>query len=169
MPASAELRAAAERLAPDAPEGGRLPVQQAAQRWLRDALAVVTRGRVAVIDYGDVSPSLARRPWTEWVRTYRAHHRGGSPLGSAGEQDVTCEVAFDQLALVRAPAATSTQAGFLTAHGIEDLVGEARQTWEGRAAIGDLAAMAARSRLNEAAALTDPAGLGAFTVMEWIA
>jgi SAM-dependent MidA family methyltransferase len=169
VPASPELRAAADRLAPRAPEGGRLPVQHAAQLWLRDALAVLPRGRVIVVDYGDDSQALARRPWTEWVRTYRAHGRGSSPLESVGEQDVTCEVAFDQLALVRAPAVTSTQADFLTAHGIDELVAVARQTWTERAAIGDLAAVAARSRINEAAALCDPAGLGGFKVVEWTA
>ena len=36
-----------------------------------------------------------------------------------------------------------------------------------RAAIGDLAAVRARSRITEAEALCDPAGLGAFRVLEW--
>ena len=43
----------------------------------------------------------------------------------------------------------------------------ARRRWHERAHIGDLEAMAARSRLGEASALTDPAGLGAFRVLEW--
>ncbi len=46
-------------------------------------------------------------------------------------------------------------------------MGTARQTWEARAAIGDLAALTARSRITEGAALTDPGGLGAFRVLEW--
>src|SRR5581483_3680271 len=157
--AAPDLAAAAERLAPDAPEGARLPLQHEAQRWLRDALAAVADGRVVVIDYGDTSAGLARRPWTDWVRTYRTHGRGGHPLDGPGTQDVTCEVAFDQLAAVRAPASTRSQRDFLVTHGIDELVAEARRTWEERAAIGDLAAMAARSRVNEAAALTDPDGL----------
>ena len=33
--------------------------------------------------------------------------------------------------------------------------------------IGDLQAVRARSRVTEAAALTDPAGLGGFAVLEW--
>jgi hypothetical protein len=36
--------------------------------------------------------------------------------------------------------------------------------WRDRAAIGDLDAVAARSRVSEAAALTDPSGLGAHAV-----
>ena len=169
VPAAPELVAAADRVAPDAPDGGRLPLQYEAQRWLRDALAAVPDGRVVVIDYGDTSASLAARPWTEWLRTYRAHGRGGHPLEDPGGQDVTCEVAFDQLATVRAPASQRSQRDFLVAHGIDALVAEARSTWEERAAIGDLAAMAARSRVNEGAALTDMTGLGAFTVVEWMA
>ena len=30
------------------------------------------------------------------------------------------------------------------------------------------AALAAKSRISEAAAITDPAGLGAFRVLEWV-
>ena len=39
--------------------------------------------------------------------------------------------------------------------------------WAERGRIGDLAALRARSRVREAEALTDPVGLGAFTVLEW--
>ncbi|HSH58764.1 MAG TPA: SAM-dependent methyltransferase, partial [Acidimicrobiales bacterium] len=61
----------ADSLASDAAGGARLPLQQHACAWLGDALACVERGRVVVVDYADTSPSLARRPWREWVRTYR--------------------------------------------------------------------------------------------------
>jgi hypothetical protein len=44
-------------------------------------------------------------------------------------------------------------------------VAEGRATWEAGAAAPDLAALAGRSRGPEAAALTDPGGLGAHTVM----
>jgi hypothetical protein len=43
----------------------------------------------------------------------------------------------------------------------------ARGTWRATAHVGDLAALAARSRVGEADALTDPTGLGAFRVLEW--
>jgi hypothetical protein len=36
--------------------------------------------------------------------------------------------------------------------------------WRDRAGVGDLEALAARSRVTEAAALTDPSGLGAHHV-----
>jgi SAM-dependent MidA family methyltransferase len=162
-----ELVADAERLAPHAPDGGRIPLQRTAMDWLRQALTVLRRGRVVILDYADTTPSLAARPWSEWLRTYRGHGRGGAPLEHPGEQDVTCEVAVDQLAHVRPPVSDRSQADFLTDHGIERTVERAREEWRERAHIGDLAAMKARSRVGEADALTDPTGLGAFRVLEW--
>ena len=152
------------RLVPGAPAGARIPVQRAARSWVEAALASLRAGRVVVVDYADTTPSLARRPWTEWVRTYRGHSRGGHPLADLGDQDVTCEVAVDQLPV---PASDRSQADFLRAFGLEELAGAARETWHARAHVGDLAALTARSRVHEAAALTDPAGLGAFRVLEW--
>ncbi len=167
VPAVPHLGAEADHLAPDAALGGRIPVQRRARAWLRDAVGRVDRGRVVVVDYATPTPSLATRPWEEWLRTYRAHGRGGHPLSAPGEQDLTCEVAVDQLATVRRPSADRPQAAFLRAHGMEELVEDARATWRERAGLGDLEALRARSLVGEAEALTDPAGLGAFRVLEW--
>jgi SAM-dependent MidA family methyltransferase len=145
--------------------GARVPIQAQAAAWVRDALAVVRRGRVVAIDYTDTTAAMAARPWSDWVRTYRSHGRGSGPLDDPGSQDITCEVAVDQLP---PPTSVRTQAEFLRAHGIEQLTDSARAAWEERAAIGDLEALKSRSRLSEAAALTDPAGLGGFSVLEWV-
>ena len=145
--------------------GARIPVQVAARAWVEAALGLVQAGRVVVFDYADTTASMAQRPWTDWVRTYRRHGRGGHPLTDLGDQDVTCEVAVDQLP---PPTSNRSQADFLRAHGLDELVDEARRAWEERAHIGDLSALIARSRVTEAAALTDPAGLGAFRVLEWV-
>jgi SAM-dependent MidA family methyltransferase len=165
--ASPVLAEEAERLAPLAPDGGRLPLQHRAAAWLRDALGVLARGRVVVIDYASTSAELAQRPWTQWLRTYRSHGQGRHPLHNPGGQDVTCEVAIDQLVRVRRPVSDQDQATFLRQHGIDHLVDEARAAWRARAPIGDLEALRAQSRLVEARALTDPAGPGAFRVLEW--
>jgi SAM-dependent MidA family methyltransferase len=167
VPASPHLADEADRLAPDAPPGGRIPIQRRARTWLRDACAKVDRGRVVLVDYATTTPTLAARPWEDWLRTYRAHGRGGHPLSAPGEQDVTCEVAVDQLATVGQPPEDRSQGEFLRFHGLEELVEEARTTWRERAAHGDLEALRARSLVGEAEALTDPAGLGAFRVLEW--
>ena len=167
VPAAPALAREAVGLAPEAPDGGRIPVQHRAAGWLRAALACLRRGRVVVVDYADSTPNLALRPWTGWVRTYRSHGRGGHPLADLGAQDVTCEVAVDQLARVRPPVSDLSQAEFLRAHGLDDLVSAARESWQERAAVGDLTALGARSRVTEAAALTDRSGLGAFRALEW--
>ena len=166
--APTEASREAARLAPDAVTGARLPLQREASIWLRRALALLERGRLIVIDYADTSPSLAARPQDEWLRTYRTHGRGGSPLSSPGEQDVTCEVALDQLARVRRPDIDRSQSEWLVAHGVDELVDAARAAWHERAHIGDLEALRHRSRVSEGDALTDATGLGAFRVLEWV-
>jgi SAM-dependent MidA family methyltransferase len=155
-------------LAPHAPIGARVPLQDAARAWLREALAVATpRGRVVAIDYASTTSHLAARPAVEWLRTYARHSRGVGPLAALGAQDVTCEVAVDQLALVRPPTSDLSQGVWLRRWGIDAVVEEARASWTERAHIGDLAAVAARSRVTEAKALLDPGGLGGFRVLEW--
>ena len=126
-------------------------------------------GRVVVVDYASTTADLGGRPWDEWLRTYRRHERGTRPLDGLGEQDVTCEVCTDQLAAVAMPDVDLSQADWLRRHGIEELVEEGRRIWDERAAIGDLAAVRARSRVSEAEALLDPKGLGGFRVLEWAA
>jgi SAM-dependent MidA family methyltransferase len=148
-----------------APDGARVPIQSAADRWVRDALALARPGgRVVAFDYASTTAALAARPPTEWLRTYKAHARGGAPLDALGTQDITVEVAIDQLP---PPTSDRDQAAWLRAHGMDELVEEGRRVWEERAAIGDLAAVRARSRITEAEALCDPSGLGAFRVLEW--
>jgi NADH dehydrogenase [ubiquinone] 1 alpha subcomplex assembly factor 7 len=149
----------------DAPVGARIAWQTEAAGWIRDALDVSPR--VVVFDYMTTTAEMASRPWREWLRTYRAHEPGGGPLDDLGSQDITCEVALDQLAAVSAPALVSDQRTFLSRHGIDELVEEGRAAWEEGAARGDLHAIQGRSRVREAEALTDIDGLGAFTVAEW--
>jgi len=145
-------------------EGSRIPVQAGAGRWVGSAIAALSRGSVLVIDYASTTGALAARPAGEWVRTYRDHQMGGPAASVPGSQDVTVEVAVDQLP----PGAdVTTQAGFLHANGIDDLVAEGRRVWAERAGVGDLAALRARSRITEAEALLDLEGLGGFTVLEW--
>lgn len=158
----------ADRLAPGAAVGSRLPLQRSAGAWLADALSRLRHGRVVVIDYTSTSLELAARPWTEWVRTYRAHRLGAPPWKALGTQDVTCEVDETQLEIVRRPDVAEDQAGFLAAHGLSGLVDEGRRIWDEQAHLGGREALRARSRVAEAEALTDPTGLGAFRVLQWI-
>jgi SAM-dependent MidA family methyltransferase len=171
VPAPPDVAAEAARLVGGVDglaEGARIPRQRAAGEWLGQALATVQRGRVIVIDYGDTTDALARRPQGDWLRTFRRHQAAVFPLQQPGTQDITCVVAWDQLAWVRPPDANRSQGAWLAAHGLEELVAPARARWQAGAAVGDLAALTARSRVHEAQALSDPAGLGGHRVLEWV-
>ena len=90
--------------------------------------------------------------------------RGGRVSALSGSQDITSEVAIDQLP---EPDTIRTQAQWLQLHGIGELVEEGKRHWQEHAARPDLEAMRMRSRVGEAEALLDPVGLGAFTVLEY--
>ena len=166
-PAEAKDVEQADRLVPDAPVGARIPLQSAAVDWLRGALRTLSRGRVVLVDYATTTSELASRPIAEWLRTYRGGGPGTDPLDRPGSQDLTVEVCVDQLARVQAPALDRPQSEFLAAHGIASLRDAAASAWQAAAASPDVEALKARSRVDEAAALTDPTGLGAFRVLEW--
>ena len=147
-------------------DGARIPVQAEAARWVGTARSSLSAGSVLVVDYASSTKEMASRPWTDWLRTYRGHGRGGPATAVPGGQDVTVEVAVDQLP---DGAVTTNQATFLGQHGIDHLVDEGRRVWKERAGLGDLEALRARSRVAEAEALLDADGLGGFTVLEWSA
>lgn len=149
------------------PETRLTPRQDQAGAWLSQALSILDRGTVTAIDYMSTTEEMAARPWPEWLRTYRGHERGDDPWSAPGTQDITCEVAVDQLSAVCPPTRVTAQATWLRAHGIDELVAEGNAAWRAGAAQGNLEALAGRSRSIEAEALLDAAGLGAFTVAEW--
>jgi SAM-dependent MidA family methyltransferase len=146
--------------------GARAPLQDAAREWVIHARSRLAAGTLLVIDYmSPTTAELAARPWREWLRTYRQHDRGGHYLAQPGSQDITTEVAIDQLP---EPDTVRSQAQWLRLHGIDELVDEGKRHWEANAARPDLAAMRMRSRVSEAEALLDPTGLGAFTALEYV-
>ena len=152
-------------LLPGASIGARAPLIDRAARFVDDARALLEAGSVVVFDYGTpITAALAGRPWREWLRTYRANERGDHYLAVPGSQDITIDVPFDQLP---EPDAVRSQAQFLQRWGIDDLVDEGRRVWSEQAASPGLEAMRMRSRISEAEALLDPAGLGNFLAVEW--
>lgn len=159
---STEAATVLDSLAGTVADGTDIPIADGAGEWVREARTVAPR--VLVFDYGASTSELAGRPERGWLRTYANQQRGGHPLENLGDQDITIDVPVDQLPT---PTTTATQAEWLGANGIDELVAAGQREWTERAAIGDLAALRARSRAVEAAALVDPIGLGDFVVMEW--
>jgi len=171
VPAASEVAAAAAEVAAGVavPTGARLPVPTASADWLAECGYVLRRGYLVVIDYAASAESLVTLRQDEWLRTYREHQRGEAPLAAPGAQDLTCTIPVEHLVAQARRAGFRLvehirQADWLAALGIDELVEDARGVWRERAAVGDLDAMAARSRVSEAAALTDPSGLGAHHV-----
>jgi len=161
---SADIARAAERWMPAAALGARIPLARRAARWVEQARATLDAGWAVCIDYGrPTTAELAELGFDGWLRTYRGHRRGRGWLDDLGRQDITYDIPADQLM----PAAVETQTAWLRRWGIDEMTGVARRTWHERAALGDLGALKARSRVGEAAALTDAAGLGACLVLQW--
>ena len=154
---------------PHVAAGARVPIPHALTAWFADLAAVLRRGYVLLVDYVVTIDELVARG-RDWLRTYRGQDRGGDPLSEPGSSDITGDVVREQLLRAATTAgftlvAEHTQADWLRGLGIDALVEEGRRAWEDGAARGDLAAVAGRSRVNEAAALTDPTGLGAHRVV----
>jgi len=152
------------------PGGARLPIPRGLDAWLAACSQALRSGTLIVIDYVDDAAGLVARGPGGWLRTYRAHARGGPPLSAPGAQDITADVVREQLGhAARASglsvASDRSQTDWLRELGIEALAESGRQTWQARANVGDLEAIAGRSRVVEAAALTDAAGLGAHLVV----
>jgi len=150
--------------------GARLPIPRGIEAWFAACGRVLLHGVVVAIDYVDDAHGILERGTESWLRTYRLHERGRAPLDSPGEQDLTADVVREQLARAARAAGFTlerdrSQAEWLRELGIEELVIEGRRTWDARAHIGDLEALAGRSRVTEASALCDPAGLGAHRVV----
>ena len=167
VPAEDDQVRAVGALAPDAPAGARVPVQARRDAGCARAAPRGARRPGRVLRLRGAHRRPGGPPVDGWLRTYAGHDRGGPLLDRLGQQDITTEVCVDQLARVRAPAGEVRQADWLAEHGIDELVDEGRRVWSDRAAVADLEALRARSRVSEAEALLDPTGLGAFRVLEW--
>ena len=156
-----------EVLPKTAPLGSRAPIQTAATQWLLDVSQKLGIGKVLVFDYCSESTSqIAVTPWRKWLRTYKEHERGVHYLLDPGSQDITTQVMVDQLMQVVPSLTNAKQSEWLNSYGIGELVSEGMEYWEAHKSSPDIAAMKMRSRSNEAQALTNHDGLGAFSVLE---
>ena len=172
VPAVGELVKVADEVASGAvvPPGARLPCPVDLRDWLARAATVLTHGEIALLDYmapvddsslGEctggcartgitaVAPTRSTRPGR---RTSRSTFRWSTCVPRQRACGLSIEVDVSQADV--APLARHRRAGRR----------RATRMWNERAHIGDLAAVEARSRVQEADALLDPSGLGAHRV-----
>ena len=77
---------------------GRGSRQREAAGLARSRAGQLERGRILVLDYAATTAALAARPVAEWLRTYRAHERGGAPLSRPRHAGHHLRGPVDQLA-----------------------------------------------------------------------
>ena len=153
--------------------GARIPVPTRPARWLERVRGPCCVAATSCSSTTSTTATSSRAAGQAGVaahvprRTTRRRSRSTTP----GSQDITCDVA----ARVRC-AATPTGWGFRSRvehaagrvarrHGIAELVAEGGAMWQAARATRRPRALAGRSRGVEAAALTDPGGLGAHRVL----
>lgn len=147
--------------------GAEFPYQEQAIALVHQLGTRLSAGSLLFFDYMRSTEELSSIGRNDWLRTYRSHDRGDDPLTNPGTQDITCDVAVDQITAVLGNATVTEQQEWLRNHGIDELVDEGKAAWHEAAAAPTLAALQGRSRVREAEALTDPNGLGSFGVIEW--
>ncbi|MCP4963640.1 MAG: hypothetical protein GY926_00200 [bacterium] len=125
----------------------------------------MNRGRLVVVDYA--VDSYATGSSREWLRTYSEHGEAGPALHQPGTKDITADIDVSAVSAIRPPDRIERQRTWLRRHGIDSLVDEGRVHWAAHRATPDLVAIEMHSRVSEAEALLDAAGLGQFTVLEW--
>ena len=168
VPGRGAGRASSPSVSPRTPPGSAVPLQAGSRHVAATALDV-RRARPAAGDrLRATTAELAARPPEEWLRTYRGHDRGGASARRPRQPGHH----------LRGRPSTSSPASPNRAASGPRPTGcapRASTTWSTRAdasgpsgpPLGDLVAIRGRSRVGEAEALTDPGGLGAFTVLEW--
>lgn len=159
-----------ERFGGPVENGGWVEAQLEACRWLEEALALVDRGSVVVIDYGDTAENLASRRRDGTLRTYRAHHLGPHPLDEPGATDITADVNFTALLETAtgtgADVSLARQDDFLADHGLRDTISELRRRELELARKGaEMERLRVRTIRTEAETLMHPRGLGDFRVL----
>ena len=148
--------------------GTRIPLDRSLSAWVEHASRCLNRGSLLLVDYLVPMEAIVDRS-PDWLRTYSSQRRGHNPLFSPGGCDITADVPIEYLRQAAQRSGLTmqplmTQGDWLRSLGIEDRVRTANDVWNQRSHIGDLDAMKAKSVVQEAALLTDAAGLGGFMV-----
>jgi len=143
------------------PMGGRWEVSTAAESWVAQVAAALTRGYLLLVDYADDEAGLLARMGAGTVRGFSRHRLVNDPLERPGEIDITATV--DITAIRRAAegagltlVASGRQRDVLMALGIREPAARPATPLE---------QLRATSRRSAVDTLLDARGLGAFRVL----
>ncbi|CAN5852052.1 SAM-dependent methyltransferase [soil metagenome] len=113
-------------------EGDRFELRTGIGQWVADAARVLEKGRLLVVDYGEIEPEIwTRHPFGSMV-TYQRGNLGTDPFENLGGADITAHVNFSALDRATHDAglnvlALQTQKGWLEKLGIGEVVAELRR------------------------------------------
>jgi len=97
QPATAAVMEYLDRWSVHPEPGETLEAGLDAQRWMRDAAALVHRGFLLAIDYGYTRDEQLAGRHRDTLMTFREHSAGTDPYEAPGEQDITAHVNFTAL------------------------------------------------------------------------
>lgn len=169
-PSSPELAKFLERCGVDLPEGHTYEVQLAAESLAKRCAALLGRGALVFIDYGEEADALAQKRAGSML-CYSSTGVDDRPLERPGEKDITVHANWTAVsgALRRAGAdvaAPVRQRSVLKALGLDDLHSALRAEFGRSTAAGQGAdALRSLSRRQALSALADEGGLGALEVV----
>lgn len=141
--------------------GGRWEVSTAAESWIAQVAAALTRGYLLLVDYADDEPGLLARMGEGTVRAFSRHRLVGDPLERPGEIDITSTVNVTAIRRAAEGAGlrlvgSATQRDALLALGVRE------PALHPAAPLDRLREASRRSAID---VLLDPHGLGAFRVL----
>ena len=113
-------------------EGDRFELRTGVEKWVAEAAMTLERGRLMVIDYGELEPEIWTRHPSGSMVTYRRGELGTDPFENLGAADITAHVNFSALARAAQDASLEllplqTQRSWLESLGLTELVAELRK------------------------------------------
>ncbi|MDE3112276.1 MAG: SAM-dependent methyltransferase [Chloroflexota bacterium] len=143
------------------PVGGRWEVGIAAESWVAQIAAALTRGYLLLVDYADDEAGLLARLGEGTLRGFSRHHLIADTLQRPGQMDITATVNVTAIRRAAEGAGlrlvgNATQRDVLLALGVREAAARPSTPLE---------QLRAASRRSAVDTLLDPNGLGAFRVL----
>lgn len=112
--------------------GDRFELRTNVESWVSGCARALERGRLLIVDYGELEPEIWTRHPAGSMVTYRMGRLGNDPFEDVGDADITAHVNFSQLGRAARAAGLElrplqTQKGWLEELGLGNVVAELRR------------------------------------------